>query len=175
MKDRRLTHWQENFAKYIYQETGYVPDLQTLKLAMLLQKQYRSSPWNKARLNKADGPGPLPELPYTIDEIRAHVPERPAAPTIDETVANFVKVMAGMAGKPEPVAGITPTQARFIESSLSEWDKLKRDMGPFWEHRMSEPFETIFTPEPGPDPDVVAKMENKVTAARNKAGRRKTT
>lgn len=176
LKDRRLTAWQDNFAKYIYQETGYVPDLQTLKLAMLLQKAYRTSPWNKARLNKADGPDPLPELPYILDEIRAHIPagrQPDPAASLAAAAADFVSTMAGPAGKPEPVAGLTGAQARFIEHSVADWAKLKREMGPYWEYRVAEPFTTTFVPEPGPDETVIAKMETKIAAATKKAGRRR--
>lgn len=154
LKHRKLTHWQENFARYIFQETGYVPDLQTLKLAMLLQKAYRNSPWNKARLSKSEEPAPLPDLPYVLDEIRAHLPATPAA---------------------VPVAGITKTQGAFIEKSVSEWGALKAEMGPFFEHRMSDPLVTVFEPEPGPDAELLAKLERKIDTARNKAGRRRPT
>lgn len=161
-----MTQWQEKFARYIYQETGYVPDLQTLKLAMLLQKGYRSSPWNKARMGRGEAPEPLPQLPYLLDEIRTHAPngERPA-------------VAAAELPKPQIVSGITGPQARFIEKSVADWGKLKREMGEFWPYRRNsgDPITYTFTPEPQPDAEALAKLESKISAARNKAGRRKPT
>ena len=153
LKDRKLTLWQENFAKYIFQETGYVPELETLKLAMLLQKAYRQSPWNKARLNKADKPEPLPDLPiFTGGEMETMRLTEQGIPAVNSPV-------------PVPVNRL---EAMRLES-------LKAELGPAWEYRAAEPFTTIFTPEPGPDPEVVAKVESKIGKARNKAGRKATT
>lgn len=139
LRNRKLTQWQDNFARYIYQETGYVPDLETLKLAMLLQKQYRVSPWNQSRLHQVEVPKPLPDLPFEITSIVTRSHAEPAA---------------------------VPT--------VQDWFKIKKEMGPLFEHRMQEPFETIYTPSnPEPDPAVMAKLQTRIGAARKKAGQRK--
>lgn len=139
LRDRKITHWQHEFAKYIYQETGYVPDLESVKLAMLLQKAYRVSPWNQSRLKNSEAPEPLPDLPLEIERIDAH-----------------------------PPAG-----AAHIRTSF-EWAELKADLGPLWEYRRKEPFDTVFTPEPEPDPEVIDRAQRRIAAARTKAGRKAT-
>lgn len=149
LKGRKLTQWQENFARYIYQETGYIPDTQTLKLTLLLQKQYRASPWNKARLGKSEAQPPeLPELPFVVDEIKVHIPEHklPALES-NEKIPVELEVL------------------RVIEAQA--------EAGPAWKFRTPEPFTTTFTPEPQPDPAAIHKLESKIDAARKKAGRRK--
>lgn len=153
LKDRKLTQWQENFARYIFQETGYIVDMQSLKLTLLLQKQFRNSPWNKARLGKADQPDPLPELPYQIDQIAMHLPEHHEPKVTTESEAKPARTRAGWAAEAD----------------------LQLEMGPFWEYRRTEPINWIFTPEPQPDPAVIEKFSNRIEAARKKAGRRKTT
>jgi hypothetical protein len=150
LKGRKLTQWQENFARYIYQETGYVADIQTLKLTLLLQKQYRASPWNKARLGKGEEPHPLPELPYMLDEIRTHVPEH----------------------REEKVTTERETRGKSTEEMVEELAEAIT-IGPAWEHRARNPFTTTFTPEPQPDTAAIEKLESKIDAARKKAGRRK--
>jgi hypothetical protein len=151
LKGRKLTQWQENFARYIYQETGYVADIQTLKLTLLLQKQYRASPWNKARLGKGEEPHPLPELPYMLDEIRTHVPEHR-----EEKVT------------PQPVLADGEMEAmRLTEAGTPAI------FDPVWQYRARNPFTTTFTPEPQPDTAAIEKLESKIDAARKKAGRRK--
>jgi hypothetical protein len=148
LKSRKLTTWQDNFARYIYQETGYVPDMQTLKLTLLLQKAFRNSAWNKARLGKGEEPEALPELPYYIDEIAAHRTTKHEEPK----------------ATPEPEPEV-PT--------VADWADLKREMGPFWEYRRTEPINWTFTGDPVPDPEVVEKFTKRVEMARKKAGRRR--
>lgn len=149
--------WQENFARYIFQETGYIPDLQSLKLALLLQKQFRNSPWNKARLGKGEEPEPLPELPFTIDEIRMHAPEHEE----EEKATTEAKLIQ------EPLSGDI--------KDVSQWAKIKEEMGPFWKYRQTKPINWVFTPEPQPDPAAIEKFSKRIESARSKAGRRKTT
>lgn len=152
LKGRKLTSWQENFARYIYQETGYIPDTQTLKLTLLLQKQYRASAWNKARLGKGEAPHELPELPYVVDEIKIHIPEHHELPAL--------------------AAETRETRGKSTDEMVDEL-ALKVTFGPSWDYRALEPFDTTFTPEPQPDPAAMQKFESKIDSARRKAGRRK--
>lgn len=153
LKGRKLTQWQENFARYIYQETGYVPDMQTLKLTLLLQKQYRASPWNKARLGKSENmPPELPELPFMVDEITVHIPKHHDLPKITSEERE--------------------TRGKSTDEMVEELAQ-QVAVGPAWKYRAAEPFTTTFTPESQPDPAAMQKLESKIDSARKKAGRRK--
>jgi hypothetical protein len=166
LKGRKLTTWQDNFARYVYQQTGYVPDMQTLKLTLLLQKQFRNSAWNKARLGKAEQPEPLPELPYYIDEIAAH-----RVPHHEEPKVTPVQADGEMAAMKLTEAG-TPAVSPFDPRSAVESD-LKEEMGEFWQYRRETPITWTFTGDPVPDPEVIEKFTKRVESARKKAGRRK--
>ena len=160
LRDRKLTQWQENFARFVYMETGYVPDLESLKLAMLLQKQYRTSPWNQSRLHGVDVQQELPELPYEIEHIEIHGKMREKVSTPDTPVLSMV----GTYRQPEPKI---PEPA--------DWIKLKQDLGEAFPYIATKPFTTSFTPDnPVPLPEEVSKRtERRINAAKLKAGRRK--
>jgi hypothetical protein len=147
LRDRKLTQWQENFARFVYMETGYVPDLESLKLAMLLQKQYRTSPWNQSRLHGVDVQQELPELPYEIEHIEIHgkMREKPQEQETEHT--------------PEP----------------ADWIKMKADLGEAFPYIATQPFTTTFIPDnPVPLPEeVVKRTERRISAAKLRAGRRK--
>ena len=164
LRNRKITTWQENFAKFIYQETGYVPDLESLKLAMLLQKQYRVSPWNQARLHGEDVPTPLPQLPYEIDHIEIHgKPKMSVAHDPLEKLAND-RVRQMQKEEPEKVRDIT------------DWRHLKEDLGEAFRYIAAKPFTTTFVPERAPEPlpeEVAKRTERRISAAKMKAGRRK--
>lgn len=162
LRDRKLTTWQENFARYIYMQTGYVPDLESLKLAMLLQKQYRTSPWNQSRLHGVDVPKELPELPYEIEHIEIHgkirEPEQKAAALVAD---------------PAPVVE-TIEEPKIRD--VADWAKVKADLGEAFPYIAAKPFTTTFTPEPEPEPlpeEVAKRTERRINAAKLKAGRRK--
>ena len=161
LRNRKLTTWQENFARYIYMQTGYVPDLESLKLAMLLQKQYRTSPWNQSRLHGVEVPKELPELPYEIEHIEIHGKriEKPLEPTV------IHKMLVEHTPVEEPKT-----------RDVADWAKLKDDLGEAFPYIAAQPFTTTFTPEPEPEPldeEIVKRTERRINAAKMKAGRRK--